>query len=183
LNGKAGNFNLNSSSIDTIVQCPFCKSENSKVLESRSADDDRSVRRRRECIDCMQRYTTYERVELAPIVVIKKSGSREVFSRDKLIASIIRSCSKAHISTATIDNIVDKVESIMHQRFSREVSSITLGELVMEELKLIDPMAYLRYASIFKKINSISEFIDEMKNLEEQILYTDVRAPILLKSA
>lgn len=148
------------------MECPFCKSENSKVLESRSADDSRSIRRRRECMDCEQRFTTYERVEFSPMIVIKKSGSKEVYSRDKLVHSIISSCSKAQISALTIDRIVDMVEAKMYQKFSREIPSAVLGEMVMEQLKLIDPMAYLRYASIFKKINSISEFIDEMKNLE-----------------
>ena len=102
------------------------------------------------------------------MIVIKKSGSRDVFSREKLVGSIISSCSKAQISALTVDKIVDKVEATMYQKFSREIQASILGEIVMEELKSIDPMAYLRYASIFKKINSITEFIDEMKNLEDK---------------
>lgn len=161
------------------MQCPFCKSENSKVLESRSADDSRSIRRRRECFDCEQRYTTYERVEFTPMVVVKKSGSREVYSREKLVGSIISSCSKAQITALTIDKIVDRVEAVMYQKFTREIPASVLGEMVMDELKTVDPMAYLRYASIFKKINSISEFIDEMKNLEDKALGLDFEAVAL----
>ncbi len=152
------------------MRCPFCKSENLKVLESRSADDDRSIRRRRECIECEQRFTTYERVEFNPMIVIKKSGSKELYSREKLISSIVRSCSKSQITALTIDSIVDKVEATMYQKFSREVPSAALGTMVMTELKLQDPMAYIRYASIFKKINSVGEFVDEMKNLEDAVL-------------
>jgi transcriptional repressor NrdR len=147
------------------VECPYCRSEDSKVLESRSADDSRSIRRRRECLTCLKRFTTYERVELTPIIVIKRSGSREVYSRDKLLASIVRSSSKAQISALTIDAIVDRVEALMYQDFPREINASLIGQMVMDELKKIDPMAYLRYASIFKKINSISEFLDEMNDL------------------
>ncbi len=147
------------------MECPYCRSEDSKVLESRSADDSRSIRRRRECLTCLKRFTTYERVELTPIIVIKRSGSREVYSRDKLLASIVRSSSKAQISALTIDAIVERVEARMYQDFSREINASLIGQMVMEELKRIDPMAYLRYASIFKKINSISEFIEEMNDL------------------
>ena len=149
------------------MECPYCRSEDSKVLESRSADDSRSIRRRRECLTCLKRFTTYERVELTPIIVIKRSGSREVYSRDKLLASIVRSSSKAQISALTIDSIVERVEARMYQDFPREINASLIGQMVMEELKQIDPMAYLRYASIFKKINSISEFIDEMNSLNE----------------
>ena len=101
------------------------------------------------------------------MIVIKKSGSREVFSREKLVGSIISSCSKSQISALTVDQIVDKVEACMYQKFTREIPASILGEMVMDELKTVDPMAYLRYASIFKKINSITEFIDEMKKLED----------------
>lgn len=158
------------------MRCPFCKSENLKVLESRSADDDRSIRRRRECIECEQRFTTYERVEFNPMIVTKKSGSKELYSREKLVSSIVRSCSKSQITAITIDSIVDQVESTMYQRFNREVPSSALGSMVMTELKTQDPMAYIRYASIFKKINSIGEFIDEMKNLEDTVLGIEFQA-------
>jgi transcriptional repressor NrdR len=156
------------------VRCPFCNSEALKVLESRSAEDQRSIRRRRECHDCTQRFTTYERVEFAPMLVLKNGGSKEVYSREKLVSSIVRSCSKSQISALTIDKIIDKVESFMYQDFTREIPSPELGEMVMKELKAIDPMSYLRYASIFKKINSISEFVEEMSLIEDQIINQDL---------
>lgn len=144
------------------MQCPFCKSEESKVLESRSADDSRSVRRRRECLSCERRFTTYERVEIAPTIIIKNSGSREVYSREKLFNSILRSCSKAQISGSMIDNTVDKVEGRIYQDFPKELESSKLGEMVLEELRNVDKIAYLRYASIFKKFNSVDEFVEEL---------------------
>lgn len=149
------------------MQCPFCQSEQLKVLESRSADDGGSMRRRRECLDCEQRFTTYERVEFSPIIVIKRSGSKEVYSRDKLISSIIRSCSKSEISALTIDAIVDCVETAMYKEYSREIPSSSLGAMVLCELKTREPMAYIRYASIFKNFNSVSEFLDEISQLED----------------
>jgi transcriptional repressor NrdR len=156
------------------VRCPFCHSEDLKVLESRSAEDERSIRRRRECIECAQRFTTYERVEFAPMIVVKNGGSKEVYSREKLVSSIIRACSKSQISALTVDKIIDKVESSMYQDFTREIPSRDLGEMVMKELKSIDPMSFLRYASIFKKINSISEFIEEISLIEERIINEDL---------
>ncbi len=151
------------------MQCPFCKSEDSKVLESRSTEDHRSIRRRRECLDCLERFTTYERIEFSPMIIIKRSGSKEIFSRDKLITSIVRSCSKSQLSALTIESIVDQVESKMYKDYSREIPSTVIGEMVLAELRSLDPMAYVRYASIFKKINSISEFIDEITGLEGEI--------------
>lgn len=155
------------------MECPFCKLEDSRVLESRSAEDGGSVRRRRECLSCNQRFTTYERVEFSSVIVIKKSLSKEFYSREKLVSSIVRSCSKAQISTLTIDEIVDRVERVIYRDYPREIYSSNIGEMVMNELKAADPIAYLRYASIFKKINSLGEFIEEMKNLEEQRINSD----------
>ncbi len=147
------------------MQCPFCKSEDSKVLESRSAEDSRSIRRRRECLSCLRRFTTYERVELAPTIIIKNSGSREVYSREKLFNSIVRSCSKAQISGSMIDNVVDKVEGRIYQDFPKELESSKLGEMVLNELMKLDMVAYLRYASIFKKFNSVDEFVTELNDV------------------
>lgn len=160
------------------MECPFCKSEDSKVLESRSAEDGRSVRRRRECLKCDERFTTYERIEISPLIVIKRSGSREFYSREKLFASIIRACSKGQINTLTVESIVDKVENHIYQNYQREIPASTLGEIVMDELKLSDPMSYVRYASIFKNINSISEFVEELKHLEDSILGSEYEVAI-----
>ncbi|MBT6844062.1 MAG: transcriptional repressor NrdR [Candidatus Melainabacteria bacterium] len=150
------------------MQCPFCESEQLKVLESRSADDGGSMRRRRECLECEQRFTTYERVEFSPMIVTKRSNSKEVYSRDKLISSIVRSCSKSEISALTIDNIVDVVETQMYKEFGREIPSTALGGMVMAQLKIREPMAYIRYASIFKNFNSVSEFLEEIQNLDDK---------------
>lgn len=155
------------------MECPFCKFEDSKVLESRAAEDGRTVRRRRECLSCAERFTTYERVEMVPLLVIKKGGSKELYSREKLFASIVRACRKGQINALTVESIVDSVENRIYQCFSREIPAAILGEIVMEELKLIDPMSYIRYASIFKKINSISEFVEELKNLENSIVNSE----------
>ncbi|MDA0772222.1 MAG: transcriptional regulator NrdR [Cyanobacteria bacterium] len=150
------------------MQCPFCESEQLKVLESRSADDGGSMRRRRECLECEQRFTTYERVEFSPMIVTKRSNSKEVYSRDKLISSIVRSCSKSEISALTIDHIVDIVETQMYKEYGREIPSTALGAMVMAQLKIREPMAYIRYASIFKNFNSVSEFLDEIQNLDDK---------------
>lgn len=152
------------------MRCPFCQSEQLKVLESRSADEGGSMRRRRECIDCEQRFTTYERVEFSPMIVIKRSGSKEVYSRDKLISSMVRSCSKSEISALTIDSIVDSVEAEMYKAYGREIPSVALGEMVMQVLKQREPMAYVRYASIFKNFNSVAEFLDEIQKLDNKTL-------------
>lgn len=152
------------------MDCPYCSSKDTRVLESRSTEDNKSIRRRRECGDCTKRFTTYERVEFTPIIVAKNSGSKEVYSRDKLVASIVRSCSKSQLTALMIDKIVDRVESQMYKSNRREINSSVLGNLVLEQLKSSDSTAYLRYASIFKKFESISEFIDEIKGLEDNLL-------------
>ena len=126
------------------MQCPFCHENNTKVLESRSTDEDKTIRRRRECLACAKRFTTYERMEHNPIVIVKTSGSKEVYSRDKLVSSIVRSCSKSQITTLMIDQIVDKVEAKLYKEFSREVPSSILGETVLEVLKDADATAYIR---------------------------------------
>ncbi len=140
---------------------------NIKVLESRTSDDNTSIRRRRECVDCNERFTTYERVEFNPIVVVKKSGSKEIYSRNKLLKSIVRACSKGQISTETLDSILEKVEKQMYRNYSREIPSSDLGEIVMGELKKLEPMAFLRYASIFKRINSLEEFLQELNHIQD----------------
>jgi transcriptional repressor NrdR len=151
------------------VECPFCKSINIRVLESRTSDDSTSIRRRRECIDCNERFTTYERVEFTPIIVVKKSGSREIYSRDKLLQSIVRACSKDQIETTVLDEIIDRVEKLVYRNYSREIPSSDLGEMLMAELKKSEPMAFLRYASIFKRINSLDEFLQELNNIQKTL--------------
>lgn len=152
------------------MHCPFCSNDNTRVLESRSTDDSTSIRRRRECLNCTNRFTTYERIEAAPLVVIKNGGSREVYAREKLVKSIVRSCSKSQMPTMMIDSIVDQVEIAMRQNNRREISSDYLGRIVLDHLKKSDALAYVRYASIFKKFSSVEEFLYELKELEDEEL-------------
>ena len=152
------------------MRCPFCNSDNTRVLESRAIDEGASIRRRRECADCSKRFTTYERIEQSPIIVIKANGDKEVFARDKLLKSIVRACSKTQLSTLVIDGIVDDVESEIYKVYHREISSNELGEVVMKRLKVADALAYISYASIFKNFTSLVEFIDEIKELEDSLL-------------
>lgn len=154
----------------TDMDCPFCSSQDTRVLESRSTEDNKSIRRRRECGDCVKRFTTYERIEFSPMIVAKISGSKEVYSRDKLIESIIRSCSKSQLTALTIDSIIDQVEAEMYKSNRREINSAALGNMVMDVLRAADPIAYLRYASIFKKFATVNEFISEIKGFEDDLL-------------
>lgn len=152
------------------MDCPFCGDSNTKVLESRSTEDNKSIRRRRECMKCTKRFTTYERIELSQIIVLKSSGSKEIYSRDKLFGSIVRSCSKSQISTLMIDEIVDTVEAEIYKNFDREIPSYKIGELVMKTLYDSDQVAYIRYASIFKKFTSLEEFMEELRSMEDGFL-------------
>lgn len=152
------------------MRCPFCNSDNTRVLESRAIDDGAAIRRRRECADCSERFTTYERLEQAQIIVLKSNANKEVFAREKLLKSIVRACSKTQLSTLVIDKIVDEVEAEIHRKGLREISSQDLGELVMKRLKDTDALAYIRYASIFKNFTSLVEFIDEIKDMEDSLL-------------
>ena len=152
------------------MRCPFCNSDNTRVLESRAIDEGASIRRRRECADCSKRFTTYERIEQSPIIVIKANGDKEVFARDKLLKRIVSACSETQLSTLVIDGIVDDVESEIYKVYHREISSNELGEVVMKRLKVADALAYIRYASIFKNFTSLVEFIDEIKELEDSLL-------------
>lgn len=152
------------------MHCLFCDENDTRVLESRLTDAGKTIRRRRECSGCSKRFTTYERMELSPLVIIKRSGSREIYSRDKLIKSIVRSCSKSQISTLTIESIVDEVESKMYEFSNKEISSFDLGNIIMETLKSIDPLAYIRYLSVFRRFQSVDKFIETIKDLEDSLL-------------
>jgi transcriptional repressor NrdR len=152
------------------VDCPFCGDSNTKVLESRSTEDNQSIRRRRECSKCLKRFTTYERIELSQIVVLKTSTAKEIYSRDKLFTSIVRACSKSQISSLLIDEIVDIVEAEIYKSFNREIPSSKIGELVMKALYEADQVAYIRYASIFKKFTSLEEFMEELRSMEDGFL-------------
>lgn len=147
------------------MRCPFCGHEDSKVIDSRPTDEGVAIRRRRECIKCAQRFTTYEKVESLPIVVIKKDKTREMFDREKLLAGLTRACEKRPVETTTLDRLVDKIESDLQNTLKREISTKEIGEKVMEGLKDIDEVAYVRFASVYRQFKDVSTFIAEVNKL------------------
>ena len=147
------------------MKCPFCGFEESKVIDSRPAEDGEKIRRRRECIKCARRFTTYEIIESVPIVVVKKDNSREVFDRQKLFNGLLRACEKRPVSTEVIDNAVREIEFAIQNSLDREVTSIQIGELAMEKLKQIDDVAYVRFASVYRQFKDINTFMDELNKL------------------
>lgn len=147
------------------MKCPFCNTEDSKVIDSRPTDEGERIRRRRECLACAKRFTTYEVIESLPIIVIKKDKSRETFNRDKLMNGILRACEKRPISINTLDALIDEIEATLQNSLDREVTSDKIGELVMEKLKNIDEVAYIRFASVYRKFQDISTFMEELNKL------------------
>jgi transcriptional repressor NrdR len=145
------------------VKCPFCKADNNRVIDSRASADGFAIRRRRECLGCERRYTTYERIEESPIRVVKKDGVREPFERRKILSGLMKACEKRAISIDTLDDIVTRIEHQVTEQFDREVPSKFIGRLVMRELRKIDQVAYVRFASVYRDFKDISEFVDEIK--------------------
>lgn len=150
------------------MRCPFCQHTDSRVLESRSAESGQSVRRRRECLDCKHRFTTYERIEFVPVTVIKRDGKRESFDRSKLLRGIVRACEKTGIPAIRIDELVDELEAELQQQTSREVSSSEIGELVLGQLQSISEVAYIRFASVYRQFQGIRDFVDTLNHLQNQ---------------
>ena len=147
------------------MRCPFCKEEDSRVVDSRAADDGNTIRRRRECASCGKRFTTYETVEKIPLMVIKNDGRRVVFDRNKLLNGLIRSCDKRDIPTERIIALADEIEKELRNTMNREVYTRDIGELVMEKLKNFDEVAYIRFASVYRKFADISGFREELEAL------------------
>ena len=147
------------------MKCPFCGFEESKVIDSRPTDEGQRIRRRRECLECGKRFTTYEVIESLPIIVIKKDKSRETFNRNNLLTGLLRACEKRPVSIDTLDNIIDEIEVIIQNSLDREVSSEKIGELVMEKLKKVDEVAYVRFASVYRQFKDINTFMAELNNL------------------
>lgn len=147
------------------MKCPFCGYEESKVIDSRPTDEGQRIRRRRECLKCGKRFTTYEIIESLPIIVIKKDKSREAFDRDKLMTGLLRACEKRPISIDTLDTLIDEIETTLQNSLDREVSSEKIGELVMEKLKKIDEVAYVRFASVYRQFKDINTFMKELNKL------------------
>lgn len=149
------------------MQCPFCQHPNNRVLESRSAESERSIRRRRECLECDRRFTTYERIEYVPITVIKQRGDRESFDRSKLLRGIITACEKTGVVAHTIERIVDDIEAGLQQKAIREVTSEEIGELVLSHLKSVSEVAYVRFASVYRQFQGIRDFADALNHLKD----------------
>jgi transcriptional repressor NrdR len=149
------------------MKCPFCSKDNTRVIDSRPADDNNSIRRRRQCDECQRRFTTYEKVETIPLVVIKKDNNREPYDRSKIEAGVFRSCHKRPISVDQITALVDEVETIIFNREDKEIPSHVIGEILMDKLKDLDPVAYVRFASVYREFKDVSTFMDELKKILE----------------
>ena len=147
------------------MKCPYCGYEESKVIDSRPADEGERIRRRRECLKCGKRFTTHEVIETVPIVVVKRDKSREVFDRNKLTAGILRACEKRPVSIEQIEKMVDNIETQLQSSLDREVTSMTIGELTMDQLKNIDEVAYVRFASVYRQFKDINTFMEELNKL------------------
>lgn len=147
------------------MKCPFCSHAESKVVDSRPSDEGCSIRRRRECLECHKRFTTYETVESLPLVVIKKDGSRQAFDRSKLLNGMIRACEKRPVPFDVLNEISLEIEQLLQNKMEREVSSDEIGELVMTRLKGVDDVAYVRFASVYRQFKDLSTFMDELNKL------------------
>ena len=145
------------------VKCPFCKADNNKVIDSRASADGFAIRRRRECLGCGRRYTTYERIEESPIRLVKKDGTRESFERRKILSGLMKACEKRPVSIDVLDDVTSRIEHQVTEQFDREVPSKFIGRLVMRELKRIDQVAYVRYASVYRDFKDVTEFMDEIR--------------------
>ncbi|USF28403.1 Transcriptional repressor NrdR [Firmicutes bacterium ASF500] len=147
------------------MKCPYCGYLESKVVDSRPADEGASIRRRRECLSCHKRFTTYETVESLPLMVIKKDGSRQSFDRNKVMSGVIRACEKRPVPYQSMEALAAEIEQILQNQMDREVSTARIGELVMERLKALDEVAYVRFASVYREFKDIGTFLAELNNL------------------
>ena len=147
------------------MKCPYCGHTEDKVVDSRSSQGQDSIRRRRECLKCKRRFTTYEHIENLPLMVVKKDGRRESFDRQKLLSGIIKACEKRKISVDQIEQMVDDIERTLQRRYDKEVSSSDIGEIVMEHLKRLDQVAYVRFASVYREFKDINQFMKELKQI------------------
>ena len=150
------------------MKCPFCGHLDSKVVDSRPAEDGASIRRRRECLECHKRFTTFEIMESLPVVVIKRDGSRQSFDRSKLLNGMIRACEKRPVSFDTLEKMAEEIEQTLQNEMDREVPSTRIGEMVMDRLKTVDEVAYVRFASVYRQFKDISTFMAELSKLLEE---------------
>jgi transcriptional repressor NrdR len=157
------------------MECPACQNTDSRVLESRSAECGQSIRRRRECLACKHRFTTYERIEFVPIIVIKRDGSRESFDRSKILRGMVRACEKTDVSHKRIEDLVDEIETqLQQQNLEKEFTSNEIGELVLEYLKVESEVAYIRFASVYKKFQSIRDFMEILERLQQESIQSSI---------
>ena len=147
------------------MKCPFCGSDNTRVIDSRPADDNNSIRRRRMCDECGKRFTTYEKVETIPLIIIKKDMGREQYDRSKIEAGVLRACHKRPVSAQQITKLVDEVETEIFSHKEKEIPSTEIGELVMDKIKDIDPVAYVRFASVYREFKDVNTFMNELKRM------------------
>ena len=150
------------------MRCPNCNTDNDKVVDSRSVEDGFSIRRRRECLRCERRFTTYERFEQSALRVVKKDGTRSPFDRRKVLGGILKACEKRPVSTQDMETIVMRVEQEIARKYDREVPSPAIGELVMKELKRLDPVAYVRFASVYREFKDVGDFVDDIRGMPKR---------------
>jgi len=147
------------------MKCPYCAHLGDKVVDSRESKEGEAIRRRRECLECGKRFTSYERIDEIAYMVVKKDGSRERFERQKLVAGLLKACEKRPVSMAALDAVADRVESVLQERTEKEIGTVEIGGFVMDELKTLDKVAYVRFASVYRHFRDIGEFMDELKDL------------------
>ncbi len=150
------------------MKCPHCGFNESKVIDSRPTDDNTAIRRRRECLSCSKRFTTYEKIETIPLIVVKKNGTREAFDRNKLMNGIIKSCEKRPVSIEQIEHVVNEIEGNIQKIAKKEISSNLIGEEIMKYLKDLDEVAYVRFASVYRQFKDVNSFMDELKNMLDE---------------
>jgi transcriptional repressor NrdR len=160
------------------MQCPVCQHTSSRVLESRSAESGKSIRRRRECLQCKHRFTTYERIEFVPVTVIKRDGRRESFDRSKLLRGLVRACEKTGIAAADLESTVEDIEAELQQRSLREIPSQEIGELVLDRLRSVSEVAYIRFASVYRQFQGIRDFVETLADLNSSATEDRLHDPI-----
>ncbi|MCX7615172.1 MAG: transcriptional regulator NrdR [Clostridiales bacterium] len=147
------------------MKCPYCGYEESKVVDSRPAEEETCIRRRRECLSCQKRFTTYETIESLPLIIIKKDGSRQTFDKNKLLAGLVKACEKRSVPLCALEDLTDEIEQVLLNSLEREITSQKIGELVMDRLKKIDEVAYVRFASVYRQFKDINTFMSELNKL------------------
>jgi len=150
------------------MKCPYCEYFESRVVDSRPTDEGQAIRRRRECISCSKRFTTYEKIEEIPIIIVKKDGNRQAYDRNKLLNGILKSCEKRPVSMSTIEQIADDIEKNLSNSLEKEITSVEVGEMVMNVLKNVDEVAYVRFASVYRQFKDVNSFMDELKKLLDE---------------